>query len=71
MNFPRRESFDLLVWGRQHYPVCRRYQPVINTTDFVRNIDLAFDMGSFLLDKLGIEPDKFLEKFNKITDVIF
>lgn len=47
------------------------YQPVINTTDFVRNIDLAFDMGSFLLDKLGIEADKFLEKFNKITDVIF
>lgn len=47
------------------------YQPVINTTDFVRNTDLAFDMSNFLLKKLNIKTDKFLEKFNKITELIF
>lgn len=46
------------------------YQPVINTTDFVRNVDLAFDMGDFLLEKLGLsgKAKEFTEKFNKIKN---
>lgn len=47
------------------------YQPVINTTDFVRNVDLAWDLGKFLLDKLGIKTDKFVENFNKVKEIIF
>lgn len=49
------------------------YQPVINTTDFVRNVDLACDMTDFLLDKLGLsgKAAEFLEKFNEIKKLIF
>lgn len=49
------------------------YQPVLNTTDFVRNTDLAFDMANFLLKKLGLEEqkEKFLEAFDKIKTLIF
>lgn len=46
------------------------YEPVLNTTDFVRNIDLASDMGKFLLKKLGLADDaeKFAAKFNEIKN---
>lgn len=46
------------------------YSPVLNTTDFVRNIDLASDMGKFLLKKLDLEDDttKFTAKFNEIKN---
>jgi len=47
------------------------YQPVLNTTDFVRNVDLAWDLGKFFLDKLGIDTDKFVENFNKVKEIIF
>ena len=49
------------------------YQPVMNTTDFVRNIDLAWDMGRFLLGKLGMEgqAEKFSQAFDKVTDILF
>ena len=49
------------------------YQPVMNSTDFVRNIDLAWDMGNFLLEKLGLdgEADEFIKKFNKVKEIIF
>lgn len=47
------------------------YQPVLNTTDFVRNVDLAWDLGEFLLDKLGIDTDKFVKTFNKVKEMIF
>lgn len=49
------------------------YQPVTNTTDFVRNIDLAWDLGKFLLKKLGYEDkaDEFIAKFNKVKEIIF
>ncbi len=47
------------------------YQPVLNTTDFVRNVDLAWDLANFLLDKFGIKTDKFVESFNKVKEIIF
>ena len=47
------------------------YQPVLNTTDFVRNVDLAWDLGKFFLDKPGIDTDKFVENFNKVKEIIF
>lgn len=49
------------------------YQPVINSTDFVRNTDLAWDMGDFLLEKLGLDgkADEFVKKFNKVKEIIF
>ena len=49
------------------------YQPVMNSTDFVRNIDLAWDMGNFLLEKLGLDgkADEFIKKFNKVKEIIF
>ena len=45
----------------------------MNTTDFVRNIDLAWDMGSFLLEKLGMEgqAEKFSQAFDKVMDILF
>lgn len=48
------------------------YQPVMNTTDFVRNVDLAWDMGEFLLEKLGLsgKAAEFAEKFNQIKELI-
>ncbi len=49
------------------------YQPVLNTTDFVRNVDLAFDLGEFLMKKLGMENqmDEFTEKFSKVKELLF
>lgn len=49
------------------------YQPVINPTDFVRNVDLGWDLGEFLLEKLGLKgkADAFAEKFNKIKKILF
>lgn len=49
------------------------YQPVMNTTDFVRNVDLAYDLGKFLLQKLGMgdKADAFIEKFNKVKELLF
>lgn len=49
------------------------YQPVINTTDFVRNVDLAWDLSDFLLEKLGLgdKADVFIDSFNKIKEIIF
>lgn len=48
------------------------YQPVLNTTDFVRNVDLAWDMGEFLLDKLGLggKAEEFAQKFNKVKELL-
>ena len=45
----------------------------MNSTDFVRNIDLAWDMGNFLLEKLGLDgkADEFIKKFNKVKEIIF
>ena len=49
------------------------YQPVMNSTDFVRNIDLAWDLGKFLLKKLGLDgkANEFISKFNKVKEIIF
>lgn len=49
------------------------YQPVLNTTDFVRNVDLAWDLTKFLLNKLGLQDkaDKFVECFNKVKECLF
>ncbi|MDY4693322.1 MAG: hypothetical protein SO401_07155 [Blautia sp.] len=49
------------------------YQPVINTTDFVREVDLAWDMGDFLLEKLGLKgkADEFAKKFEKVKEILF
>lgn len=49
------------------------YQPVVNVTDFVRNVDLAFDMGDFFLEKLGFgdNVDAFVDNFNKVKEIIF
>lgn len=49
------------------------YQPVMNTTDFVRNVDLAWDLTNFLLDKFGMKDkaDKFAESFNKVKECLF
>lgn len=49
------------------------YQPVMNTTDFVRNIDLSYDLGKFLLDKLGMgdKAEAFIQKFNQIKELLF
>ena len=59
--------------GKQRHRAERgtAYQPVLNTTDFVRNVDLAWDLGKFFLDKLGIDTDKFVENFNKVKEIIF
>ena len=48
-------------------------QPVMNSTDFVRNIDLAWDMGNFLLKKLGLDgkANEFIQKFNRVKEIIF
>ena len=44
------------------------YQPVINSTDFVRNVDLAWDMGNFLLKKFHLDgkAQKLGETFDKV-----
>ena len=49
------------------------YQPVMNSTDFVRNVDLACDLGNFLLKKLGLDgkANEFIQKFNKVKEIIF
>lgn len=49
------------------------YQPVVNSTDFVRNVDLGWDLGEFLLEKLGLKgkADAFAEKFNKVKKILF
>lgn len=49
------------------------YQPVINSTDFVRNVDLAWDMGNFFLKKLGLDgkAQKLRETFDKVKNFLF
>ena len=49
------------------------YHPVINATDFVRNVDLGWDLGEFLLEKLGLKgkADEFAEKFNEVKKILF
>lgn len=46
------------------------YQPAINSTDFVRNVDLAWDMGNFFLKKLGLDgkAQKLGETFDKVKN---
>ena len=48
------------------------YQPVMNSTDLVRNVDLAVDLSNFLLKKFGLDGQakKFIEKFNKVKDLL-
>jgi hypothetical protein len=48
------------------------YQPVINSTDLVRNVDLAVDMGNFLLKKLGLDGkvQEFVNKFNRVKELL-
>lgn len=43
-----------------------------NPTEFVRNVDLAFDMTAYIFDKLGMS-DKYngmVERINKALDEI-
>lgn len=49
------------------------YQPAINSTDFVRNVDLAWDMGNFFLKKLGLDgkAQKLGETFDKVKNFLF
>ena len=49
------------------------YQPVINSTDFVRNVDLAWDKGNFFLKKLGLDgkAQKMGETFDKVKKFLF
>lgn len=60
----------LLTDRRQVMLYAAAYQPVINNTDFVRNVDVAWDLTNFLLKKLGVDTKGFVEKFNKIKDWI-
>ena len=51
-----------------------KYDRIIHCNyDFVRNIDLAWDMGSFLLEKLGMEgqAEKFSQAFDKVSNILF
>ena len=49
------------------------YKPAINSTDFVRNVDLAWDMGNFFLKKLGLDgkAQKLGETFDKVKNFLF
>lgn len=49
------------------------YQLVINSTDFVRNVDLAWDMGNFLLKKFHLDgkAQKLGETFDKVKKFLF
>ena len=49
------------------------YQPIMNTTDFVRNVDLAWDMGNFLLKKFDKDgkTQKIGEAFDQVSNLLF
>lgn len=49
------------------------YQPIMNTSDFVRNVDLAWDLGNFLMEKLGLgeKTSAFIDRFNKLKEILF
>lgn len=44
-----------------------------NPADFVRNVNLGVDLVSYVLEKFGVadQMDAFMEKTNKVLDVIF
>ena len=45
----------------------------MNTSDFVRNVDLAWDLGNFLMEKLGLgeKTSAFIDSFNKVKEILF
>lgn len=49
------------------------YSYSVNPSEFVRNVDLAVDLISYIMDKLGISKNynDFLVETNKILDIIF
>lgn len=49
------------------------YQPIMNTTDFVRNVDFAWDMGNFLLEKFDKDgkTQKIGEAFDQVSNLLF
>lgn len=42
----------------------------VNPANFVRNVDLATDLASYVLEKLGIDMGGFVERTKKVLDVI-
>ena len=46
------------------------YTYAVNPSDFVRNVDLAGEIVEIVFDKLNLDYGKFIEKSNKLLDII-
>lgn len=46
------------------------YEYTVNPTDFIRTADLAFDLGEFILDKMGFDVQGFLAKWANVKKAL-
>lgn len=46
------------------------YEYTVNPTEFIRTADLAFDLGEFILNKLGFDVDGFLAKWSNVKKAL-
>lgn len=46
------------------------YEYTVNPTDFIRTADLAFDLGEFILDKMGFDVQSFLAKWANVKKAL-